>query len=175
MRRRFRAFLKALYEEKYGLMFFIARNILKNDADAEDAVHEAVVRLIPRAGQLIEMNAGALNHYVASTVQHCAVDMKRRKEREIPMHLPSEPEARSETENESVELLALNEMTAEQVRLALGQLPQMYRQVLEWKYLDGMSDEAIAAEMGISPNSVRTYLTRARRQLRQILEEQHER
>lgn len=30
-----------LYDKYRGLMFYVARQILKNDEDAEDAVHEA--------------------------------------------------------------------------------------------------------------------------------------
>lgn len=53
---------------------------------------------------------------------------------------------------------------------ALGRLPVLHRQVLVLKYLDGMSVEGIAADLGRSRVQVQSLLQRARAGLRRELE-----
>jgi RNA polymerase sigma-70 factor (ECF subfamily) len=56
---------------------------------------------------------------------------------------------------------------SELVAQALAELPAHYEQVLRAKYLDGASVQAIADELGDSPKSVESLLTRARQALRE--------
>lgn len=54
---------------------------------------------------------------------------------------------------------------------ALKQLPRRERKLLKRKYMDEAPDKEIAQELGVAPASVRTYLSRARNHLREIMEE----
>lgn len=49
---------------------------------------------------------------------------------------------------------------------AMAGLPEEARRVLEGKYLRGLSVEALAAELGLSPKALESRLTRAREALR---------
>ena len=55
--------------------------------------------------------------------------------------------------------------------LLLKQLPRRERKLLKRKYMDEAPDKEIAQELGVAPASVRTYLSRARNHLREIMEE----
>ena len=57
----------------------------------------------------------------------------------------------------------------EEVAQALGRLPALHRQVLVLKYLDGLSVEEVAAEVGRSRVQVQSLLQRAREGLRREL------
>lgn len=48
------------------------------------------------------------------------------------------------------------------VHAVLDALPEPYGDVLEWKYVEGLSVKAIAARLGISPKAAESSLTRAR-------------
>ena len=54
---------------------------------------------------------------------------------------------------------------------ALLRLPDRERELLRMKYYEELSDREIARLLGINSGSVRTYLTRARRHLGDILKE----
>jgi len=58
----------------------------------------------------------------------------------------------------------------DEVMAALGRLPVVHKQVLVLKYLDGMSVEEIAGELGRSRVQVQSLLQRARDGLRRHLE-----
>jgi RNA polymerase sigma factor (sigma-70 family) len=55
------------------------------------------------------------------------------------------------------------------VRAAILLLPRDRREVLTWKYVDGISIDAIAARMGRTAKAVESLLSRAREQMRNLL------
>jgi RNA polymerase sigma-70 factor (ECF subfamily) len=59
---------------------------------------------------------------------------------------------------------------AERVRQALEALPDRYRLVLELYYVSGLRYREIAVALGIPIGTVKTFLSRAKRQLREELE-----
>lgn len=52
-------------------------------------------------------------------------------------------------------------------------LDEQTRYLLNARYLMESSDAEIAAQLGISAGSVRTYLTRARRKAYELMEREH--
>jgi RNA polymerase sigma-70 factor (ECF subfamily) len=63
-----------------------------------------------------------------------------------------------------------SEETRQSVHQALTDLPQDYQEVLALKYLKGMPVLAISQIMGRSPKSVEGLLSRARKAMRDNLE-----
>lgn len=51
---------------------------------------------------------------------------------------------------------------AGQVHAALAEIPPPYGDVLEWKYIDGLSARKIAGRLGLSDKAAESLLTRAR-------------
>ena len=58
------------------------------------------------------------------------------------------------------------------LRKALRKIHKTERELLQMKYFDMATDAQIAEKFHIGTNSVRYYLTKARRSLRRILEEE---
>jgi RNA polymerase sigma factor (sigma-70 family) len=56
-----------------------------------------------------------------------------------------------------------------EVRRAMDSLPDQYRLVLEWKYLDRLSVREMAQRLNMTEKAVESILFRARRELRQRL------
>jgi len=56
---------------------------------------------------------------------------------------------------------------AERVQITLDYLPDRYGDVLEWKYLQGLSVSEIAARLSSTPKAVESTLTRARQAFRE--------
>jgi RNA polymerase sigma-70 factor, ECF subfamily len=55
------------------------------------------------------------------------------------------------------------------IQAALDHLPARYGDILEWKYLDGLSVEDIASRLAISPKAAESALTRARHAFRESI------
>lgn len=60
--------------------------------------------------------------------------------------------------------------TAADIRAAMAQLPDKYREPLAMQVLGGFSCEEIAAELGQKPGAVMTQLFRARQKLKNLLQ-----
>lgn len=56
------------------------------------------------------------------------------------------------------------------VRAVLDRLPARYGDALEWKYVDGLSVEEIAARLGVGTTAAQSLLARARTQFRDAIE-----
>ena len=56
------------------------------------------------------------------------------------------------------------------VEEALGGLSDIYRRAIEWHVFDGLSAPEIAAQEGVSLNTVKSWLKRARKKLREHFE-----
>jgi len=56
------------------------------------------------------------------------------------------------------------------VQATLDRLPQRYGDVLEWKYVEGLSVKEIAARLESSPKAAESALTRARNAFREAIE-----
>lgn len=52
------------------------------------------------------------------------------------------------------------------VHVALDSLPLRYADVLEWKYIDGLTVKEIASRLGLTPKAAESTLTRAREAFR---------
>jgi RNA polymerase sigma-70 factor (ECF subfamily) len=55
------------------------------------------------------------------------------------------------------------------IQAALDGLPHHYGDVLEWKYVDGLSVQEIAARLAIGPKAAESCLTRARGAFREAI------
>ncbi|HEY4444004.1 MAG TPA: RNA polymerase sigma factor [Steroidobacteraceae bacterium] len=75
--------------------------------------------------------------------------------------IPADSEAQPEFVQQREEVAVL-------VHLVLDYLPQRYARILELKYLEGLSVEAIAAHLGVSAIAVQSLLARSRAAFRDV-------
>lgn len=64
------------------------------------------------------------------------------------------------------EVALLEREAADRVHLALDLLPGHYARALEWKYLESLPVQEIAARLGLAPKAAESLLTRARQAFR---------
>jgi RNA polymerase sigma-70 factor (ECF subfamily) len=132
--------VSALYE-KYG--FFLlrrCRTIVRDEATAQDVLHEAFVRVM-RTGAAVRDVSEPLK-WLYRVVDHAAFDELRKRRRsieeshDVEVGATPHPAVDIETRNAVVALLA--DLTDEEQRIAL------------FLYVDGMSQGEIAEEVGVS-------------------------
>ncbi|MYW01350.1 sigma-70 family RNA polymerase sigma factor, partial [Streptomyces sp. SID3343] len=125
-----------------------------NLADAEDAVHEAYARAWPRWAALTA--GGDPTGWVRVVAQRIAVGTWRRARNRLLAH---------HRQGRTADSVA--EMSPDHVALvaALRKLTAPQRQAVVLFHLCDMSGADVAAELGVSESTLRTRLTRARKEL----------
>lgn len=167
--------VQSIYERHKGIMYKIAREHVREPADADDAVSNALLRLFRNAAKVRQLSGRALVTYIADTVRSAAVDGERRHRTEQRLFVSADTDdyGPAETAPSVEEAYAAQERAETRLRHlreALDELPEPDRALLIGKYLDGESDAMLASRLGVKPASVRMKLTRARDRARRIIE-----
>jgi RNA polymerase sigma-70 factor (ECF subfamily) len=154
------AALAAMVDQYAGALYRVAFSVLRNPADAEDAVQEAFLRVLRHRETLGEVRDHRV--WLIRIVWNIVLDRKRRTK------------TRPETDDvsELARVLPAKGLSAEQIASAaqhhahvLGcveQLPKKERQVLLLSAFEELSSVEIASVLGITESSVRSRLFRAR-------------
>jgi RNA polymerase sigma factor (sigma-70 family) len=154
--------LRAAYDAHARPLLRLAVALTADPALAEDLVHDAFVRLHRAA---TPPAAGSEGAYLRRIVTNLAHDHHRHGavvRRLTPG--PGDPAP-------SAELDALGDARARAVAAAVAALPARQRECVALHYFAGLSDAAVAVELGISAGSVKTHLHRARAALAPRLED----
>ena len=155
-----------LYQAYHNLMFYIAYQILENQQDAEDAVHEACVRIVDVLDKISEPVCPKTRALVGIITRGKAVDLYRKRKRHAAV--PWEDwnnQALERAVSEGVE-------EADSTLQAMASLPPRQRDLLMLRYDQGFEVREIAGMMNMTPANVDKTLQRAKKQLRKNLEEQ---
>ncbi len=150
-----RAFVE-LMEGQKSTMYKVARSYLHNDADAADAISEAVLACFEKLDTLRRPQYFR-TWMVRILIRKCQ-DMLRERKRSVPLEEIAEA-GREDPGHARVEFLAL-----------LDSLDEKYRTVLLLYYGEGFSVGEIAQAMGLKADTVKTRLKRARAGFKMIYE-----
>ncbi|HET7577249.1 MAG TPA: RNA polymerase sigma factor [Sphingomicrobium sp.] len=173
--KRDRAAVRYVVTHNNQRLFRAAWSILKNHAEAEEAVQAAYLSAFANIGSF--EGRSALSTWLTRIVINEALGRARAEQRR-----------RTRLEQEGVAVLdAYRETLArgsvadspdaavarEQIRRllekAVGELPEIFRTVFVLREVEGMSSEETADVLGIPLATVKTRLLRARRRLQQML------
>lgn len=159
-----------------GRMLSVARRILRDEAEAEEAVQEAFLQLHRKAAGFREESL--LSTWLHRVVVNAALmRIRRRKSRpeeSIEEHLPrfasnGHHAATVAPWKGADEVLAARE-TRELVREAIDSLPETHRTVLMLRDIEELSTREAAELLELSENAVKVRLHRARLALRELLD-----
>ncbi len=148
-----------IYQQYRDLMYHVANSILHDSQDAEDAVHNAFLRVIRHFSKLQRASAQDLAPQLMVITKNEAISILRKRKDVVPLE---EQDGFAETSENIASYHALVE--------SFTCLPQTYRTVMEMKLLSGYSDGEIAAKLGLSKTAVSTRISRGRQLLRSIVE-----
>jgi RNA polymerase sigma-70 factor (ECF subfamily) len=161
------ATLAALVSQYAGALYRVAYSVLRNPADAEDAVQEAFLRVLRHRDTLGEVRDQRV--WLIRIVWNIVLDRKRRAK------------TRPETDDvaELARVLPCDGLTAEQIAAAaqhhahvlacVDKLPAKERQVLMLSAFEELNSVEIAEVLSITESSVRSRLFRARNLMADLL------
>ncbi|MBQ4547064.1 MAG: sigma-70 family RNA polymerase sigma factor [Oscillospiraceae bacterium] len=169
-----REFITEIYKKYYSAMLKKAFSLLDNTEDAEELVQEVFADLIARVDSVMTVEQKKLPAYLMSAVKYCAYDENRKQSRWHFVDIESEEIGHIPDDGPIPEELYLKTEAIVELKSALEKIPEKYKNLLEFKYILGLSDSELSAKFKISEGAVRTSLMRARRKACSVMREGEE-
>ncbi|MER8533175.1 RNA polymerase sigma factor [Mesorhizobium sp. M1005] len=168
--------LRTIIQMHNQRLYRIARGLADDDSEAEDIVQEAYVNAFAHFAEF--RGESALSTWLCRIVVNEALGRLRRSRRAAAF---AKSAARANAEviqfaldkhSGDAERTVAQRQILSLVEQATDRLPPAYRVVLIARAIEGLSNDETAELLGVRPETVRTRLHRARRLLRQELDEQ---
>lgn len=155
--------------KKYGrLMKYVAYNILRDDSLAEDAVHNAFLKLIKYLDRIDDIDCHKTKSFVVIVTESVSKDMYVKRKREATVNIEDNEE------EIIIDPPDFESMDTHIIADAIGKLPDIYRDVLILKYVHQYKESEIGEILGINSAAVRKRIQRAKEKLAFILEKEGE-
>lgn len=154
-----------LYNEYRNLMYYTANRILNNSYDAEDAVHQAFLKVIENLDKIEEPKCPKTRSFLVIITERKALDLYRKKMRRTVVSI--------DNENADIPVDSEIDSFAERSVLAsaIAALPVKYRQLILLKYDNGFSEHEIGQILSMTDANVKKTIQRAKTKLQIILKE----
>jgi RNA polymerase sigma-70 factor, ECF subfamily len=161
--------LQRLYELVSPILFACVTRILRRRALAEEALQDVFISIWQQAGQFTAVR-GRPMAWMMSIARYRAIDLLRR-ERFAPILVAQAPELRAiDPEPDSEVGSATWLPSADLMKQCLGLLSDQQTHCLELAFVEGQSHENIARLMDSPLGTVKSWIRRGLRSLRQCLE-----
>jgi RNA polymerase sigma-70 factor (ECF subfamily) len=157
---------RMLVDRHMPVLLGVARRILQDEAESEDVVQEAFVKLWQN-GAALEIGDAGVRPWLRRVVTNQCIDRIRSGRRtDVTDEVPEQPVAATQFTS-----LAESDLSA-RVSLALQRLPERQRQALALFHFEGLSQSEVAKALAVSDEAVESLLSRARRTLRGVLKDE---
>lgn len=168
---------RAIMQKHNRRLYRIARGILRNNADAEDAVQDAYVSAFTKLGSY--RGEFALATWLSRIVMNEALGRLRRKRTTVDIAALELARSQAEiiqfplsTPNDDPEQTMAQRQILQLVEQATDNMPEGFRLVFVTRVIEGMSVAETSELLGIKPETVKTRLHRARQLVRDQLDKQ---
>lgn len=166
-----REYILGIYKEFQNLMFYTAKKYINDQTICEDIVQDSILKLIEKIDMIRAKERCILAGYIVSIVRNVSINYLKREGIRKKHTVGFDEETIDEVPVPalSIEELLLAKEKASLISVALEQLPETERLLLEGKYILEYSDKELAEQLNCKPGSIRMKLTRARRHALSIL------
>ncbi|MDQ8004035.1 MAG: RNA polymerase sigma factor [Pedobacter sp.] len=150
-----------LYKQFYGYALGICVRYLGNRDDALEAANDSFIKVFKSINSFNENND--FKPWFRKVLVNTSLDYKRRSMRF------SEAVELTDTVQQTTHTSAIDKLNAQDILSLMKQLNEMQRTVFNLYEIDGYSHKEIGSMLNIPESSSRTYLTRAKQALQQLL------
>lgn len=155
-----------LYEKYRCLMMAVAVSILKDNYLAEDAVHEAFIKVAKNIDRIGNVSGIETKRYLISVVKTTAIDMYRKRNKQQENEVVFEPE---KIENEKITYL--EDKYENNILEVIYNLPENYRDIFLLRYSSGLEYSEIASVLEITESTVRQRISRGKKIMEKALKD----
>lgn len=162
--------LRLLYDRYKNRMYITACKVLSDPQRAEDAVHDAFIAVSNHLDKIGDVNSVSTAAYMIKAARSRALNIVRMglPEKEEPLD-----EAAAERDENLLDEICRRESYNEIVS-AIISLPDRYRDVLTFYYLNDLSVSEIASLLSLKENTVKQQLFRGRRKLIDLIKKEED-
>ncbi len=160
-----RTAFRALYETQSPRLYAVALRITRQSALASDAVHDTFLQVWRNAGRF-DAARGNAETWMMSLVRYRALDIARRRVREVPDDDLPEPEDDSPDPLEALS----SARDAAALRGCMEHLEPERRKLVLLAFVDGLSHTDLAERVGAPLGTVKSWIRRSLVSLRACLE-----
>ena len=154
-----------IWIEYSRLMLYIARGFFSDEQTAQDAVSEAIIRIIENTDRFEKIPSPLAKGLVIIITKNICRD-KMKKAELLTTELGDEADTAP-----SPEALVISEETVAGIMACMTKLPEQYADILRLKIVYHLDDSRIAKVLAIKPQNARTRLSRARAALMKLMKE----
>ncbi len=148
-----------LFNKHYNDLYLIAMRYLSDHHDAEDVIIQSFTKVYKNLRKFSYQGPGSLGKWVRTILINEAIrSLKKRRLIEFNDDIRN-------IEHEFSEANGLQQMQASDIIRMIEKLPTGYRTVFNLFVIEGYAHKEIASMLGISENTSKTQLKKARNQL----------
>jgi len=159
------------YEKHYGRCLAVARSITKNEVFAEEAVHNAFMKMIRHKENYFSDLRKRTATTIVIMVRSESLDILKHEKRHVHSDLDEVEPIIADTTPEAFRVVAGKE-AVDRAKKYFTTLDDLNRAVYEMKFINRMSDGEIAEIIGKTKNAVSHRIHKMRGDLRKILREE---
>jgi RNA polymerase sigma-70 factor, ECF subfamily len=160
-----RAAFRDLYTHTSAKLFGVCLRILRDRAEAEEALQEVYVKIWQRADRYVASNYSPISWLVAVARNHCLDMLRGRKPQSEEIDVALEVADAGPTPEDS----AVDTGERSRIDSCLAELEPDRADAVRGAYLDGYTYEELAARYKVPLNTMRTWLRRSLLRLRECL------
>ena len=150
----------SLYEKYRKLMHYTAKEILKSNRLAEEAVQEAFIRIAKNFNKVSDIDAAATKNFTVIITKNVALTILKQENKQTSDNI-ADYENTLHRNDTTFERAKNNELTEK-----ILQLPEIQRNVMYLYAIYGYSYREIANLLGIKESTARKNMQRARETLK---------
>ncbi|HAG08590.1 MAG TPA: sigma-70 family RNA polymerase sigma factor [Desulfotomaculum sp.] len=170
-----KAFMLNLYKDYYGLVRKTVYHITHDANNVEDLINDTFIKLIEKISLIRTLESCKLATYVVYASRGVAINFVKHRDvqkkhayygqdLDLAEEIPS-PEG-------NIEDRIIHQEEMKEMGNVILKLPEKQKDLLYFKYILEMPDRDIAEIFKIAPDSVRQYLTKARRKAKEFLDKE---
>lgn len=158
--------IEQIYSQYYKLLLYIAMEMLHDQIIAEDAVHEAFVKIIKNIGKINLDKPKETKRYIVVIIERTCLDILRKQKRQVEISLDA-LNVYGEFADETNHIECIHEVTL--LKQILDKMPELTRNIFQLKYGSGYDNSEIAKMLHITEITVRQRILRGKREIKKNL------
>lgn len=163
--------LRDLYEQESARLLGVAKRIARDNALAEDIVHDVFIKIWTRAASF-DPNRGSARGWIFIVTRHLALNFMRDNAREVQVsehrEMALQDLASMETSSGNVDTFDYRARSG-RIYLCLEQLEPARRNCILHAYVDGYSHSEISQKLGTPLGTVKAWIKRSLVVLRECM------
>ena len=170
-----KVFMLNLYNDYYGLVRKTVYNITHDADQVEDLISDTFIKLIEKISLIRTLDSCKTPTYVVYTTRSVAINFIKHRDVQKKHAYYGEDLDLAENipgPNDVIEDRIIHQEEIAELGNAILKLPEKQKDLLYFKYILEMNDREIAEILKIAPESVRQYLTKARREAKKLMDKE---